>query len=282
MKIIKNIIKIALLILVILIIVGVVAVTLYANKAVKWGIETAGTSALKVPVGLGKANLSILGGSLGLQNLTIENPADYKNRQFLSLKNASFKVKTSSLLSDIIEIPEIKIADVNVVVEQKGLSNNIKEILNNISSGEKQPAETEKAKAEGGKKLHINNLEITGVVVKVKLLPVPGKADTIPLPLPPIRMKDLGNDGTMTTGKLVSKIIVAISQGIAESGAGILPDDILNPLKDSLKGLEQLSGKLLDAGKGLGGELKDTGKGATEKVKDLGDSLKGIIKPKEE
>lgn len=281
--IIKKILTIALLVLVVLIIILVVAFNLYADKAFRWGVEKAGTSALKVPVTLGKASLSLLGGSLGLQNFTIANPPEYKNKLFLDLKNASFKVKTSSLLSNVIEIPEIKLNGVNVVLEQKDIrSNNIQDILNNISSGEKAPTPAEKTQQAGGKKLHINNLEITGVVVQVKLLPLPGKADTIPLPLPPIRMKDLGNDGTMTTGTLLKKIIVAISQGIAENGASILPADLLNPLKDSLKGLGQLGGALLEQGKNLGEGLKDAGKGAAEKVKGLGDSLKGIIQPKKE
>ena len=279
----KKILKIVLLVLLVLIIILVVAFNLYADKALKWGIEKGGTSALKVPVVLGKANLSLLGGSLGLQNFAIANPPEYKNKQFLDLKSASFKVKTASLLGNIIEIPEIKLNNVNVVLEQKDIrSNNIQDILNNISAGEKQPAPTDKTKQAGGKKLHINYLEITGVVVQVNLLPLPGKADAISLKLPPIKMKDLGNDGTMTTGALVSKIIVAISQSIAENGEGILPDDLLNPLKDSLKGFEQLSGKLFDEGKTIGEGLKDAGKGAADKVKDLGESLKGIIKPKEE
>ncbi len=283
-KLIKTILKIAVAALIVLIIVIVVAFNLYANKAVKWGVEKGGTSALKVPVTLGNANLSLLGGSLGLQKFTIANPPEYKNKLFIDLNSVNVKVNLSSLMSNIIDIPEIKLNGMKVVVEQRGIkSNNIQDILNNISAGEKAPAPEAKTQpAEGGgKKLHIDNLELTGIVVQVKLLPIPGRADTIPLILPPIRMKDLGNDGTMTTGALIKKIIVAISQGIAESGAGILPDDLLNPLKDSLKGLGQLGGALLEQGKNLGGDLKDAGKGAAEKVKGLGDSLKGIIPKKE-
>ena len=280
MKIAKKIVKITLLVLVVLIIVIVVAFNLYADKALKWGVEKGGASALKVPVGLGKANLSLIGGSLGLQNFTIANPPDYTNKQFLDLKSASVKVKTASLLSDVIEIPEIKLNGVNVVLEQKGIrSNNIQDLLNNISAGAEQPAQSDKTKQEGGKKLHIEYLEITDIIVQVKLLPLPGKTDTFPLPIPPIKMTDLGNDGTMTTGKLVSKIIVAISQGIAESGAGILPDDMVNSFKDSLK---NIGSQLLDTGRELGEGLKDAGKDAADKVKGLGDSLKGIIKPKDE
>jgi hypothetical protein len=282
-KLVKTILKSVAVLILVLIIAIVVVFNLYADKALKWGVEKGGTSALKVSVGLGKASLSLLGGSLGLQDFAIANPPGYNNKLFLDLKNASFKVKISSLLSNVIEIPEIKLDGVNVVLEQKDiLRNNIQEIINNISSGEKAPTPAEKTQQASGKKLHVNNLEITGVKVQVKLLPLPGRLDTIPLALPPIRMKDLGNDGTMTTGQLLRKIVAAISQSITENGTKILPADILNPMKDSLKGLGQLSGAILEQGKNLGDGLKDAGKGVGEKVKGLGDSLKGIITPKKE
>ncbi len=283
-KLIKNILKIVVALIVVLIIVIVVAFHLYADSAVKWGVEKGGTGALKVPVTLNKASLSVLGGSLGLQKFTIANPPSYQNKLFIDLNSVNVKVNLSSLLSNVVEIPEIKLDGMKVVLEQKDIrSNNIQDILNNISSGEKAPAPEAKTQPAqgGGKKLRVDYLELKGIVVQVKLLPLPGRVDTVPLYLPTIKMTNLGNDGTMTTGVLLKKIIVAISQGIAESGGNILPADILNPMKDSLKDLGHLGGAILEQGKNLGGDLKDAGKGAVEKVKGLGDSLKGIIPKKE-
>jgi hypothetical protein len=273
MKLLKILRIVAIVVLLLVLILSIVG-KIYGGRLVKWGIEKAGSSALKVPVTLDKASLSILGGSLGLTNLSIGNPPEYKNKQFLELKSGSITVSPASLLSGTIHIPEIKLNGIKVVLEQKDIrSNNIQDILKNISAGEEQPAD--KTKQASGKKLRIDYLELTDITVDVKLLPLPGKADTIPLKLPPIIMKDIGNDGKTTTAALVSKIIVAISKGIAEKGAGILPDDITKPLNGALKGLGNVGGQLLDQGKNLG-----TGVG--NKVKDLGGALQGIVKPKKE
>ena len=215
-----KILRIVVIVLLLLILVVSIGGRLYGGRLVKWGIEKAGSNALKVPVGLEKANLSILGGSLSLKNLSIGNPSEYQHKQFLELKTGSIKVKTASLLGSTIRIPEIKLNGINVVLEQKDIrSNNIQDILKNISAGEEKQAD--KTKQAEGKKLRIDYLELTDISVQVKLLPLPGKVDTIPLKLPPIKMKDIGNDGKTDTAALVSKIIVAISAGIAESGAGL-------------------------------------------------------------
>jgi hypothetical protein len=265
----KKGLRITLWVLLALVVVLVVAFNLYADRAIKWGIEKAGASALKVKVGLDKANLSILGGSLGLRNLVISNPEAYQNKTFLQLKNGSVKVRTSTLLSGTIRISEIKLEGISVVLEQRGVvSNNIQDILKNL------PADDKTEKTEG-KKLHIDSLEMTDISVSVKVLPVPGKPDTVSLKLPPIKMKDLGSDGKMTTSALVSKIIVAISAGIAENGAGLIPDDIIKPLNGTLKNLGQLSGQLLKESKDVSEGLLKTGKG-------LGESLQGIVNPKKD
>jgi hypothetical protein len=280
MKLLK-ILRIVAIVLLLVILIVSIAGKIYGGRLIKWGVEKAGSSALKVPVGLGGANLSILGGSLSLKNLSIGNPPEYQHKQFLELKNASVKIKPASLLSGTIRIPEIKLNGINVVLEQKDIrNNNLQDILKNISAGEGKIAD--KTKQAEGKKLRIDYLELTDISVQVKLLPLPGKVDTIPLKLPPIKMKDIGNDGKTDTAALVSKIIVAISAGIAESGAGLLPDDLTKSLNSTLKGLGEIGGQLLEGRKTIGEGLKKTGEGVGGKVKDIGGALQGLVKPKEE
>jgi hypothetical protein len=165
-------------------------------------------------------------------------------------------------------------------MEQKGLTNNLQDILKSIPKAEEKakPAETKKEP----KKLHVKQLKITGVKVNVKLLPVPGKADTVKLELDPIEMNDLGSDDRLTTAKLISKVIVAISKGVAKQGAGVLPDDIVNTLENTLGNITDISEtaikegqKMLDAGKEEGEKMLETGKGILE-------GAKGILKSKEE
>jgi len=110
------------------------------------------------------------------------------------------------------------------------------------------------------------------VNVKVKLLPLPGRADTVKLKLDPIKMTNLGKGSKLDTAKLTGKVLAAIAAGVAEQGAGIFPEDVIGPIK-SVFGE---SGKVfIESGKGLLEGGKDVGKGVT-------DALKGLFERKED
>jgi hypothetical protein len=246
--------------------------TMFGNQAIKVGIETGATSALKVGVNLDDVKLSILRVTLQLSGLKIKNPSGYQHAEFLTLGKAMVTLKTSSLLGDTIEIEKIQMDDIQLTLEQKGVTtNNLQEILNALpKSDEKssQPAPEQKA----GKKLHIGELAINGVEVKVKLLPIPGKVDTVTLRLNPIVMKDLGSDKPINTAELTAKILRAIAGGITEQGKDLLPTDMINSIG---QGLFRGGEKVFEAGtqtleKAAGG----VGKGAA-------DAIKGIFQKKE-
>jgi len=267
-------------VIVILIILTVTLVHLFGNQALKAGIEAAATKTLNVEVSVGDVDLSIMGGRVGLQNLIINNPQGYQHDRLLELKSAKIEVDVWSLLSDTVKIKEIKLDGANVVLEQKGFSNNIKDVIKSIPAKQEQPAEP------SGKKLHIDNLEITNTTVNVKLLPIPGKADTLTLKLAPIKMTDLGGDNKLNTAALSSKIMLAITEGIAEQGAGLLPKEMIGSLTSELKRVGDLTGALVGQGGEILGTGTDAGKEVLEKGKDLEEEatgfLKGLFKSKEE
>jgi hypothetical protein len=282
-------------VIVILFIVAVIAVNLFADSAVKMGIESAGTKALQVGVAVDDVDLSILGGKIGFQNLVIDNPPDYKYERLLELGDAKIAVETGSLLTDIINIKEIRLDGMNVVLEQRGVtSNNIQDIMKALPAKEAEPAEPADP---GGKKLHIDSLEITNTQVKVKLLPLPGKVDTLTLKLAPIKMTDIGGENDIDTVALVRKVLLAIAGGIAEQGVGLLPKEMLGSLASQLDKLGALpaaffdkGGKILDVGKDVGETTVEAGKdvgggilkGAGGATKGVTDGIKGLFKPKEE
>jgi len=262
MKKLRKIVTIVLAVIVVLVVVAVVLVNLFADRAVKIGIETAATKALNVGVSVDNVKLSIMAGKLALENLVINNPPGYQYDKLLQLQNAKIEVDVRSLLSDTVEIKEIKLDGAEVTLEQRGItSNNLQDIIKAIPAGPK----TETGAQPSGKKLHIDNLEISNITVKAKLLPVPGKVDTVTLKLAPIKMTNLGGDNKLDTAALSSKILVAITQGIAEQGAGILPDEMLGSLKSTLA-------KTAEIGKEMWKIGEDLGKGVTE-------GLKGLLKP---
>jgi len=270
MKILRRLFVTIPLIIVILLVGAVVLVRLFGDRAVKLGIEKGGSAALPVAVKVGDADLSILGGKLALHDLKVENPQGYKNENLLELETGSVGVNIRSLLSDTVKIDHITLDGAVVVLEQKDLlRNNIKDIINAL------PKEQEGAPGTEGKKLHIDELTISNTTVKVKLLPLPGKVDTIPLKLGTIKMTDLGSDNKLGTAKLIGIVLSAIFSGIAEQGKGILPDDLLNGISGAL-------GETFEAGKKVLEDAADTGKKLLEDAvgdtgKKLGEGLQGLL-----
>lgn len=237
----------------------------FGNHLIKAGIETGGTKALKVGVSVGSVDLSLLGGSVAIKELVVENPKGYENKNLLELGSGEVKTKISALLGNPAVIQQIKLDNVNVVLEQKGLSNNIQDVLNAL------PPAGEKSGEGGGKKLKVDELVLNNITVKAKLLPIPGKSDTVTLHLTPITMHNLGGDNKFDTGELSKIILGKITEAIAKEGAGILPKDMVGAMESSLGKNFNLSPETIKKAE----ELLKSGK-----TKDAVEGIKGLLGPK--
>ena len=257
--------------LLVFILIVILLISIFGDMALKTGVETAAGSAMKVKVKLDDISLKILAGKLNMNNLIVDNPEGYQNPTFLELGNASIALKTGSLLSDTIEIEKMQFDNITLTIEQKGLTNNLKEILANLPKSEpaEKPAEDE-GEEKPGKNLLIKQLDINGITVKAKLLPIPGRADTVTLKINPIHMENIGSGEKINTSELVSKILRAIAGGIAGQGKDLLPTDMINSVGDELtkQGQQLLQGGI-DVGAGVIEGGKDIGKEATDALKGL-------------
>ena len=240
---------------------SVVGVFLFANKAVKTAVETAGTKTLNVGVTVGKAKASVLSGAVGLQEITVANPPGYQGPALLKLQQVDLKADTRSLFSKEILIKDMKLDNMEVFIEQKGLQNNLYQVIKPLREPH-QPT---------GKGLVIDNLEIKNVTVHVGMPSVPGQPPSVDLKLPSIRMVELGRSEKMDTAVLISKIVLAVAEGIAQQGGGILPKETIGDLGSILDKAIDI-GKIIlgPGGKTPDGQQKDSpGKTVTDGLKDL-------------
>ena len=244
-------------------IVLVVLFAMFGESAIRSAIQRQGSATLGVPVKVDSLNLSVLQGKVGIGGVVVGNPEGYSGN-LLELNDGSVDVGIKSLMSDTVHIEDIRLDGMNLVIEQKGLNNNLKEIIDAI------PKKEEEAKEEG-KPLVIDNLELSNIVVKVKLIDLPGRADTVPLKLEPITMRNLGTQDKVSMATLVSKILVAVAQGVAKEGAGILPDEVTNAVKSGLSTVKEQSETLIKEGQEVlqkGTEVLEGVKGIFEKKKE--------------
>lgn len=244
-----KILRVIVLAILVLIAVIVIAVNLFANRAVRAGIESAATRALNVEVGMSDVDLSIMSGKLVLQNLSIGNPPAYQHDKLLVLKNAEIEVNVKSLLSDVVNIRNIRLDGVDVIIEQQGVSgNNLHDVLEAISD------DTEEGE---GKKLHIDNLEISDITVKVNLMPNSGQAEPATLTLSPIRMTNLGADNKLDTAGLAGEIVLAIANAVVEEGIGVLPSDIVGTITSTLSKTIDLGTRIMEGKEDIGREITE-------------------------
>lgn len=248
----KKTVRVILLTVLILAAVAAAAIDIFADIVLKTGIEVAATRALNVGVRVENVDLKIFAGKLSISNLVVDNPPGYRYDKLLELKEARIEIDVWSLLSERVNIKEINLEGLNIFLEQRGVSgNNLHDVTKAVSARRKAEGKSEKR----GKKLYVNNIEITDVIVKAKLLPVPGEIDTITFNLDPIVMTDLGGDNELNTAELSRTILMAIVAGVTNKGTGILPKEMTSAMKSTLDTTMQLGkeGKqLLKEGKGTG------------------------------
>ena len=272
MKNLSKTIRIVVITVVVLIVAVIVLFKIFGNSAIKGAVEKVATSTLGVEVTIDDLDLSILGGSVSFDDLIIDNPEGFEHDNFLELGKAHIDVAIGSLLSDKVRINTLQLDGITLVLEQKGLGSNLQTIMKNLPKSEE-----EAAAKEGGKDLEIKTLAITNVTVLAKLLPLPGKKDTIPLKLSTIRMQNLGTDSKMDVAILTTKILGAIATGIAKEGTDLLPKDLIGPIGDQLEALKNIdlggavekSKQLLEGGADIGKEAIDAGKDITEGIKGI-------------
>ena len=274
----KKWIKIVAGILVVLAIVFV-ALDLSLGKIVLKGVNAAAPGALGVPVTLQGSDISLMRGKAALSGLHVGNPEGFKTAGLLDLGSVSVDIDNSTLLSDTIVIKEIAI-DGLVVTFEKGLrNNNLGALIDQLSAGkeEQQPSgEGEAQTAEKpGKKVVIEKLTISGSRMNFSVtgLAALTGGGSIPIPLPPITLTDLGKEKEgVTPIEVVEEILNAIASAAttAISGAGNLLGE----------GAGAVGAGASDAGKAVMDGASDAGKAignaATDAGKAVGDALKNI------
>ena len=278
-SIVKRIIIALAVIILVLLIVGIAGFKLYGNRLVKFAVETGGAQALKVNVALEEARLQLLRGELELDNLVVDNPEGYTNPHLLNMGRAHIALNTSSLMSDTVEIDKMEFKSVALVIEQKGLSSNLQEIINNLPKSEAPAPKEETA----GKNLLIRDLRVEEVAVTFKPLPLPGKAGNVTFKLAPIHLTDIGTKEKIGIAQFTGLILQQITMGVVENGKGLIPTEMIGDLSSELmkQGQQILEGgqKVLEeTGKGL----LEGGKGVLEEGGKAVEGLKGLLPQKKE
>ena len=257
MKIVRNLIILAVLALV----AALAAAFFSINTLVKKAVRSAGPLAMKVETRLDGADILPFTGSGKLDGLFVGNPEGFKTPYALKVDSIRVRVNLPSIKTDTLVIPSVRIQAPDIFIEG-GLTekNNLMAINQNIkaftASGAKAPAEkAEKAPekpAKESKKVVVKDLLITGA--KVHWTSSLTLGQEVLLQLPDIHLQNIG-EGTKGVSwselsNLVLNEILKASGSVSSKNLNKAVEQVKEQVKE--KGLENLN----KAAGGLKGLLK--------------------------
>ena len=213
----KKIVRILLGLVLVLVVLVVVAI-LFIGSIIKNGVEKVGPIVTKVPVKLDAANISVFSGTGTLKGFVLGNPEGFKSSEAVKVGSMSLSLVPKSVLGDKVVIRSIRVEapEINYETDLKG--DNLRKILDNISSGEKQPAETKPGEKSKGaqKKLQVDEFVITGG----KLHATAPLVGTYTVPLPEIKFTNLGQGPEgITVADLSKKVMTAVLEAATKAAA---------------------------------------------------------------
>jgi hypothetical protein len=249
-------------VLIVLVVVVVVAAFLSLNSIVKKAVDTYGPQMTKVEVRLGSADLSPFSGSGKLSQLFVGNPDGYKTPFAIQLGSVDLAVEIGSVFHDTVIVDEINIQQPEITLEGTLDGNNLKTILDNLtSSGSTKPqasgAQTTAPASSGEKsqkKFIVKDLVLAGAKVHVNVSGF-GKSVAQTVSIPDIHLQNIGNgEGGVSNGELVKQIldpvvkeaILAATDALKNQGVQELEKKVGPQLDKALGG---------NAGKAIGGAL---------------------------
>jgi len=263
---------------VIVLVLALIVVWLMIDSIAKAGIEHGGTYALRTKTRVDDVDVSLLGGRLAVDDLTIDNPEGYTDEKLVETTHGEVDVKTRSLFTNTVVIPRIAFNGVTINVEAKEKTNNVSEVIENVKRLMKDEGEP------SGRKLKIDTIVFTDVKGHVRLR---GRTEPLLVAVDRIEFKDItsGDAKGVVTSELIRRLFPALIASVIQKGGaglgalgGTLKDDVAGFAGEMGEGainmVKQVPGIGMEIGVKALDAMKKAGKGAVGAAKDIGEGAK--------
>jgi hypothetical protein len=191
------------------------------DSLVKSAIETYGPEITGVSVKVGSVRLSPTSGQGAIKGLRLGNPPGFKTGQALALSEISVTLDPASVARDVILIREILVSGADISYEKVGNTTNLETIQRNVDAYMRKFGGGQPAAGGPQKKMIIDSLSIRSS--KVNLAAGLTAGSTITVPLPDVRLRDIGRKSNgATAGEVVRQVIGAITANVTRAAASAL------------------------------------------------------------
>jgi uncharacterized protein involved in outer membrane biogenesis len=232
-------------------IVAIVFVLSQLDNIVSNLIEKYGSAITGVNVNVSSIEISPANGEGKVSRLTIGNPPGYKSDYALIASQIDVKTKVKTFLKDVVVIDRIDVANPKITYELGSGRSNYQTIQRNVDNYQPKKAKSK----EGGKKVQINNLNVTGGKITVS---APTLNQNFEVDLPDIHLSNLGQNGSGgNVDQVTQQVMDVITDAVMKEVGKITLENFGNFMLNS-----------------SGGVLQGTGEG----LKGIGEGIEGVTK----
>ncbi len=197
--------------LILLLIIAAAVLYISLNAILRTAIVYSAHQSLGTTVTLQSASLNLASGRLTLTNLSVANPPGYREPTLLTMGSCTIDIQLKSLTGNPIHISAIDVDNVNVALEQKGLDNNLSDVLKHSNSSQNSTSNSPG--------LDIGHLLITNAVIRLNADQpfTPGSPLGVGAPLKRIEMDHptSSTGGPIRAADLVGQIVAQLAKEIA-------------------------------------------------------------------
>ena len=226
----KMLLKLGLILLIGFLLLGAAGYFLLPPAA-KNAIESGTHSALGTQTELDtiKAGFGLGSTSMGIAGFTAQQPTGFEGPAFLEIGEIDVAVKTFSVLSDTVRVPEVTLDGLRLRLVQNGTESNFLQVyshLQTLMEGSGETPEAQEADGGSGKAIEIGVVKVSGVAADFDLTGIPGIAKSYSFELPAfeIDLSQAANEQRLesveqATAHMLSKVIEQ-AVGYAKGQAG--------------------------------------------------------------
>lgn len=213
-------------VVVVLLIVGLIAAYFYLDSIAKEAIERGGTYATGVDTEVDSVSLGLFGGTFGMKEFELDNPEGlgFQTDHFLELGEADLAVSLGSLRKDVVVVPRIHLADIDLNLERRGGKQNFDVILENLqklSSDEPTPP-------EDAQQWVVNDLTISNVKVTATGEGLLSDNQAVTFTIPQIQLTDVKSDSLAELqGQVIKQVLGAVAQQAPQQVLGVMGQELL-------------------------------------------------------
>jgi hypothetical protein len=201
-------------------VVAILVIVVFQNldSIIKQVIEGVGTQVTQTRVSVSGVAFSISDGRGEIDGLSIGNPPGYQSKTAFDMNRVVVQVDPRSLTGGVIVIKEVTIDGAQLTAEQKGLKNNLQDLLANIEeAGGGQAAEPAPAESGGSDvRLMLERFAFTNSAAAV----ITEQWGEQTLKIPDITMANIGDRETGLTpeqlaGRMVESLVKQTEKAVA-------------------------------------------------------------------